>query len=115
MPMLLQPRLSSRSSLVSRPSYLRGIVRLLALVLLLAELGALAHELDHQIQKPDAPCALCLFADHLDKSPVSSGVAIAVVIPSSLPRAQAVSILRLNPLHRSSIRGPPASSETIIV
>jgi hypothetical protein len=82
--------------------------------LLFAELGALAHELDHQIQKPDAPCALCLFADHLDKSPVSGGVAVAVVIPASCFQAQTVSVPRLNPLRLASIRGPPALPETII-
>jgi len=59
---------------------------LLSLLLLLVEAGALAHELNHQLQKPDVPCAQCIFVNHLGKTPVTiPAVSIAFTPETYLP------------------------------
>ena len=84
---------------------------MLALFLLFVEAGALAHELEHQMQNLGSPCALCQFADHLGKSPVSTlfvfivpGSSVAY-LPVSLPAP------RLQPVPVFSARAPPRFSE----
>ncbi len=81
------------------------------LFLLFMEAGALAHELEHQIQNLGSPCALCQFADHLGKSPVSTPFLFIVpgssvpYLPTSLPAA------RFQPVPVFSARAPPRFSE----
>lgn len=69
--------------------------------------GALAHELDHQLHKQDVPCALHLYAGHLD------GIAVASV---SLPDTLATSVDHIvpaavipacRPIVRYAVRAPP--------
>ena len=85
--------------------------RMLALFLLFVEAGALAHELEHQMQNLGSPCALCQFADHLDKSPVSTP--FVFIVPGSsvayLPVSQPAP--RLQPVPVFSARAPPRFSE----
>jgi hypothetical protein len=81
------------------------------LFLLFVEAGALAHELEHQLQNLGSTCALCQFSDHLGKSPVSTpfvfdapGASIAY-LPVSLPAP------RFQPPPIFSARAPPLLSE----
>jgi len=84
---------------------------LFVLFLLLVEAGALAHELEHQLQNLGSPCALCQFSDHLGKTPVSSPFAFVVpgsfivYLPVSLPAP------RFQPVPVFSARAPPLLSE----
>jgi hypothetical protein len=81
------------------------------LFLLFVEAGALAHELEHQHQNLGSPCALCQFADHLGKSPVSAPFVFVVpdsgiaYLPVSLPAPH----FRPSPVF--SARAPPRFSE----
>ena len=83
----------------------------LALLLLLVEAGALAHELDHQLHKPDAPCAQCIFANHLGKAPV----AVAFVFSACAPEAHALPVSLPAPRRQAfrayAVRAPPLHSE----
>jgi hypothetical protein len=71
--------------------------------------GALAHELDHQLHQQDVPCALHLYAGHLDGIAVS-GVALPgvfaapfdVVIPATASPT-------CRPIVRYTVRAPPRS------
>ncbi len=84
---------------------------LLSLLLLLVEAGALADELNHQIHKPDKPCALCIFANHVGNSPVaaplvfSTGAPEVRALPVSLPAP------RLREFRAYAVRAPPLDSE----
>jgi len=72
--------------------------------------GALAHELDHQLNKQDVPCALHLYAGHLD------GIATAGVSPATAPAASAglviptTAVLPRRPLAPYAVRAPPSFS-----
>jgi len=81
------------------------------LFLLFVEAGALAHELEHQHQNLGSPCALCQFADHLGKSPVSSP--FVFVVPDSVIAYLPVSLPapRFQPAPVFSARAPPHFSE----
>jgi len=87
------------------------IAWLLAAVLLLVEAGALAHELNHQLHKPDKPCAQCIFANHAGDSPVaaplvfSAGAPEAHALPVSLPAP------RRQAFRAYAVRAPPLRSE----
>ncbi len=83
---------------------------LLTAVLLLVSAGTLAHELDHQFHKHDLPCALHLYAGHLDGAPAASlsvsfipagDVALPAAVTHALPR------LLVRPY---AARAPPLSS-----
>lgn len=108
--MLLQPRHSSRSPLAPRPSYLRGIAWIAALLLVLVGAAALAHELDHQLQKPDAPCAQCLFVNHLDKAPVAVPHVVGAHPPETHAPPGALPAPRRHPIAAYAVRAPPAYS-----
>ncbi len=89
----------------------RLLARLLATgftaLLLAAQLGALAHAVKHDAHKTDAPCALCVFADHLGKAPVPSAlppITVASVAPSSIPPATTPSVSLASGYHS---RAPP--------
>ncbi len=66
----------------------RAAARLLTagftVLLLAAQLGAVAHAVKHDAHKTDAACALCVFADHLGKTPVSGALA-QIAVPSTVP------------------------------
>lgn len=76
-------------------------------LLLAAQLGALAHAVKHDAHKTDAPCALCVFADHLGKTPVSSAlppIPAAPVTPSPTPPAATAAFSLASGYHS---RAPP--------
>lgn len=81
------------------------------LFLLFVEAGALAHELEHQLQNLGSPCALCQFSDHLGKTPVPAPFVFAapgsfiVNLPASLPAP------RFQPVPVFSARAPPLLSQ----
>lgn len=84
---------------------------MLALFLLIVEAGALAHELEHQLQNLGSPCALCQFSDHLGKSPVAAPFVFfapdssIAYLPVSLPAP------RSQPAPVFSARAPPRFSD----
>jgi len=85
--------------------------RLAALVLAFAIAfvagGALAHELDHQFHKHDLPCALHLYAGHLN-GVASSGVALPpTTAGSGAPASPTSDALALRPIRPYAVRAPP--------
>jgi len=89
----------------------RLVSYLLALLLIAVESGALAHELNHQLHKPDTPCAQCLFANHLGKTPI----AVAFVFSACAPQAHALPVSlsapRRQEFHAYAVRAPPLRSK----
>jgi hypothetical protein len=85
---------------------------LLSLLLVLAEIGALAHELEHQVHSPDAPCAQCLFVSHLDKLTPSAPVCPAAVATITRTRPLPDVALRSTHVAHYSSRAPPYNSES---
>ena len=88
---------------------LAGII--FSLLLLVVETGALVHYLDHQLQKPDAPCAQCDFVNHLGKTPVAVPyVFISFTLETShLPIAAPAQ--RRHEITAYAVRAPPVHSE----
>jgi hypothetical protein len=79
----------------------------LAALLLVAQLGAVAHAVKHEADKAHAPCALCVFADHLGKAPISSAPPPIIVEPNTpppTPPTTAVSVSFAGSYHS---RAPP--------
>jgi hypothetical protein len=82
-----------------------------ALFLLFVQAGALAHELEHQLQNLGSPCALCQFSDHLGNTRVATPFVFATPgsflaeLPVSLPAP------RFSPVRVFSARAPPLLSE----
>ena len=85
---------------------------LLSLLLLVVEAGALAHELDHQLQKPDAPCTQCVFVNHLGKTPVSVPVVLISLAPETYLALPAVPAPRQHVITAYAVRAPPVDSKT---
>jgi len=82
----------------------------LAAALLLVSGGALAHELDHQFHKHDVPCALHLYAGHLD-GVVTSPVAVSLVtLAQDVTCAAAPCAAARRPVIPYAVRAPPVSS-----
>lgn len=84
---------------------------LLAAVLLLVEAGALAHELNHQLHKPDKPCAQCIFANHLGKSPVAAPLAFSTAAPETYSPPISLPAPRRQEFRAYAGRAPPLLSE----
>jgi hypothetical protein len=84
---------------------------LLSLLLLVVEAGALAHELDHQLQKPDAPCAQCVFVNHLGKTPVIVPNIYIVFTPETYLALPAFPAPHRHEITAYAVRAPPVSSE----
>ena len=84
---------------------------LLSLLLLLVEAGALADELNHQLHKPDKPCAQCIFASHAGNAPVAVPLVFGVCAPEV--HAPPVSLPAPYPqsFHAYSGRAPPLRFE----
>jgi hypothetical protein len=85
---------------------------LLSLLLVLAEVGALAHELGHQAHSPDTPCAQCLFVGHLDKFTPSAPVCPAVVVTSIRIQPLPDVALRSTHVAHYASRAPPFYPES---
>lgn len=82
-----------------------------SLLLLVVEAGALAHELEHQLQKPDAPCSQCFFVNHLDKTPVAIPLVCSTYAPETLLLSVAVPAPRRHEITAYAVRAPPFHSE----
>lgn len=83
---------------------------LLSLLLVLAEVGAFAHEIEHRLHATDAPCAQCLFVNHLDKVAPPAPVCLAAVTAES--PEQSLPPVAPRPRHFTlySVRAPPIPS-----
>ncbi len=84
---------------------------LLSLLLVVVETGALAHELEHQLQKPDAPCAQCLFANHLGKTPAIVPYVFSGCAPETYSLPVSIPAPRRHEITAYAVRAPPADSE----
>lgn len=78
------------------------------LTLLFAQLSVLAHALDHQLQKPDKVCALCLHANHLDKAAPPGPVVVACVLPDGHSRMDKTYASHQRHVSTYNVRAPPA-------
>ena len=83
---------------------------LLSLLLLLVEAGALADELNHQLHKPDKPCAQCIFANHLGKAPVTAPLVFIACVPETHALPVSLPALRLQEFRAYAVRAPPLHS-----
>ena len=85
----------------------RGAAIFLALALLLAQAGVIAHEVQHQLHDPGATCSICLLADHIGHQPVTDIDCTA----AALTRVESVPALNPAPRPRIaaafSARAPP--------
>lgn len=84
---------------------------LLSLLLLVVEAGALAHELDHQLHKPDAPCAQCIFVNHLGKTPITVPYVLSVCTPETYSLPVSIPAPRRHEITAYAVRAPPVDSE----
>jgi hypothetical protein len=84
---------------------------ILSLLLLVVETGALAHELQHQLQKPDAPCAQCLFVNHIGKTPVAVPYVFSVCAPETHSLPVSLPAPRRHEITAYAVRAPPVDSE----
>lgn len=84
---------------------------LLSLLLLLVEAGALADELNHQLHKPDKPCAQCIFASHAGNAPVAVPIFFGACAPESHALPVSLPTPRRQRFHAYSGRAPPLHSE----
>lgn len=81
----------------------------LALALLLAQFGLIAHEIDHQLHKPSTACEMCLTAHHLGSTPVvknTSAMVSRVAGNIALPTNVATPVRQF--VASFSARAPPA-------
>lgn len=83
----------------------------LAFLLITVESGALVHELHHQMQKPDTPCAQCLFAKHLGKMPVTVSCVPVVCAPETHLLPVSLPAPRRQKLRLYAVRAPPLRFE----
>jgi hypothetical protein len=97
-----------RTAVKSR-SKLAGYI--LSLLLLIVEAGALAHELDHQLHKPDVPCAQCIFVNHLGKTPVTVPTVFIAFTPETYLPLPVVPTLLRHEFTAYAVRAPPVDSE----
>lgn len=84
---------------------------LLSLLLIVVEASALAHELGHQLQKPDAPCSQCFFVNHLDKTPAAIPLAFSAYTPETPLLSVAFPSPRQHERPGYAVRAPPLHSE----
>lgn len=83
----------------------------LSLLLLVVETSALAHELQHQLQKPDTPCAQCLFANHIGKTPVAIPYVFSACVPESYSLPASLPAPRGHKITAHAVRAPPLRFE----
>jgi len=81
----------------------------LASALVVVSTRAVAHELDHQFHKHDVPCALHLYAGHLDgATPTPPAVPLATLTDAApRPVVSAAAVVRRFVPY--SVRAPPRS------
>ena len=84
---------------------------LLSLLLLVVEAGALAHEINHQFQKPDVPCAQCIFVNHLDKTPATITAFSIAFTPETYLPLPVVPASRRHAFTAYAVRAPPFHPE----
>jgi hypothetical protein len=83
----------------------------LAALLLLAQVGALAHAVKHEADKPDTSCAQCLFANHLSSPPASAPLVVSVGAPEAYALPVSFPAPRKQEFHAYSVRAPPVDFE----
>lgn len=87
-------------------------VWLVAVALLLVGGSAVAHELDHQFHKHEVPCALHLYAGHLDGVAATAvGVNVAT-LARDVPGDAAPCAAASRPLIPYTVRAPPVFAST---
>ena len=84
---------------------------LLSLLLLLVEVGALADQVEHQLHKPDKPCAQCIFANHVGNAPVSAPLILSACTPETHALPVSLPVPRRQEFRAYAIRAPPLRSE----
>ncbi len=89
----------------------RLVSYLLALLLIFVEAGALAHELNHRLHKPDKPCAQCIFANHAGNSPVAAPLVFSAGTPEAHALPVSFSAPRRQEFRAYAVRAPPLRSE----
>lgn len=83
----------------------------LAALLLLAQLGAVAHAVKHDAHKPDAPCALCVFADHLGNTPVAVPYVFSALTSENHALPLSLAAPYWQTFRAYAVRAPPLRSE----
>ncbi|MHB8535855.1 MAG: hypothetical protein ACYDBW_10470 [Sulfuricaulis sp.] len=86
-------------------------VGLLSLLLLLVEAGALADQMEHQLHKPDKPCAQCIFANHVGKTAVAAPLVFSAPAPEIYSPPLSLSTPRRQEIRAYTARAPPLDSE----
>lgn len=83
----------------------------LSLLLLLVEAGALADQMEHQLHKPDKPCAQCIFANHVGKTPVAVPLVFSAGSPETYSPPQFIPAPHRQEFRAYAVRAPPLDSE----
>ena len=83
----------------------------LSLLLLLVEVGALADQVEHQLHKPDKPCAQCIFANHVGKTPVTALIIFSPCAPETYLPPASLPVPRRQEFHAYAVRAPPLRFE----
>jgi len=83
----------------------------LAALLLLTQVGALAHAVKHDANKADTSCAQCLFANHPGGPPISAGLAVSAGPPNTCAPPVFLPAPFRQAFHAYSVRGPPLASD----
>ena len=97
----------------SAKSHARGYLLVLAVGLLIAQLGMLAHAIDHDLapaqDRPHGTCLLCHAADHLGKGLVSIGLSFDSPALQTERTSSSANFLPPKPFVAFFARGPPAA------
>ena len=96
----------------SAKGHARGYLLVLAVGLLIAQLGMLAHAIEHDLalsqDEPQGTCLLCRAADHLGNGLVSIGLSLDSPAPQTERTSSSTSFLPSQPFIAFLARGPPA-------
>ena len=84
---------------------------ILSLLLLLVEIGALADQVVHQLHKPDKPCAQCIFANHIGKTPVGALPVFSAGTPETYSPPPFIPAPHRQGFRAYAVRAPPFDSE----
>jgi hypothetical protein len=83
----------------------------MAALLLLTQVGALAHSIKHEADKSHTSCAQCLFASHPSSPPASSHLALDAAARDVHALPVSVPAPRRHTLCAYLVRAPPPRSE----
>jgi hypothetical protein len=83
----------------------------LAAALLFVEAGALADQVQHQFHKSAKPCAQCLFANHVGKTPVAALIVFSPCVPETYSPPASFPVPRRQEFHAYTVRAPPLDFE----